>query len=136
MPGRGVFCCGYHANGAALAPKGYLTGSEWNWGKVFIDYVNNMRAGKELTHLVRGGLKDGIVKLSPYGPAVSPETKGLADAAKSSAMKGELVIFKGPLKDNTGKTVIEAGKSEIQTDPVLESMNYLVEGVVGSAGGK
>jgi simple sugar transport system substrate-binding protein len=131
---RGVFSCGYHANGAALAPKGYLTGSEWNWSKVFIDYVNAMRSGKELTHLVRGGLKDGIVKLSPYGVAVSDETKGLADAAKAAAMKGDLVIFKGPLKDNTGKVVIEAGKSSIQTDPALEAMNYLVEGVVGSAG--
>jgi len=133
---RGVFSCGYHANGAALAPKGYLTGSEWNWSKVFIDYVNNMRSGKELTHLVRGGLKDGLVKVSPYGPAVSDETKSLAEAAKSSAMKGELVIFKGPMKDNTGKVIMEAGKSSIQTDPVLESMNYLVEGVIGSAGGK
>jgi len=133
---RGVFSCGYHANGSALAPKGYLTGSEWNWSKVFIDYVNNMRAGKELTHLVRGGLKDGIVKISPFGPAVSDDAKKLADSAKDSAMKGELIIFKGPIKDNSGKVVIDAGKSLIQTDPTLESMNYLVEGVVGSAGGK
>ena len=133
---RGVMCCGYHANGSALAPKGYLTGSEWNWSKVFIDYVNNMRDGKELTHLVRGGLKDGIVKVSPYGPMVTSETKALADAAKASAMKGELIIFKGPMKDNTGKMVMDAGKSSIQTDPSLEGMNYLVEGVIGSAGGK
>jgi simple sugar transport system substrate-binding protein len=133
---RGIYCCGYHANGSALAPKGYLTGSEWNWSKVFIDYVNNMRAGKPLDHLVRGGLKDGIVKVSPYGPAVSEETKKIADAAKDSAMQGHLVIFKGPMKDNTGKTVIPEGTSMVQTDPVLESMNYLVEGVIGSPGGK
>jgi simple sugar transport system substrate-binding protein len=133
---RGAFSCGYHANGMALAPKGYLTGSEWNWSKVFTDYVNNMRAGKELTHLVRGGLKEGVVKVSPYGPAVSSETRALADAAKASAMKGELIIFKGPLKDNTGKEIMAAGKSSIQTDPTLEGMNYLVEGVIGSAGGK
>src|SRR6266481_1790406 len=31
---RGVFVTGYHANQSALAPKGYLTGAEWNWGKV------------------------------------------------------------------------------------------------------
>ena len=43
------------------------------------------------------------------------------------------MIFKGPLKDNTGKTVIEAGKEFVQTDPVLESMDYLVAGVIGSA---
>jgi basic membrane protein A len=133
---RGIYCCGYHADGSALAPKGYLTGSEWNWSKVFIDYVNDIREGKQWPHLVRGGLKDGIVKMSPYGVAVSDDTKKLADAAKDSAMKGELVIFKGPLMDNTGKTVIADGTAMVQTDPTLEGMNYLVEGVVGSAGGK
>lgn len=133
---RGVMCCGYHANGAALAPRGYLTGSEWNWATVFKNYIDEIRDGKPFPHLVRGGLKDGIVKLSAYGPAVSDETKALADAAKDKAMKGELVIFKGPLKDNAGKTIFEAGKESIQTDPALESMNYLVEGVIGNAGGK
>src|SRR5215468_8044330 len=28
---RGIFVCGYHADQSALAPKGYLTGAEWNW---------------------------------------------------------------------------------------------------------
>ena len=32
---RGIFVCGYHASQAALAPKGYLTGAEWNWEKVY-----------------------------------------------------------------------------------------------------
>jgi simple sugar transport system substrate-binding protein len=36
------------------------------------------------------------------------------------------------LKDNTGKEVIAAGVSQGQTDIVLESMSYLVEGVVGA----
>jgi len=133
---RGVFSCGYHADGSKLAPKGYLTGSEWVWSKVYTDYIETIRAGKEITHLVRGGIKDGIVKNSPYGAAVSEETKKLADAAKASALKGELVIFKGPIKDNTGKVVIEEGVSMIQTDPKLEAMNYLVEGVIGTPGGK
>jgi basic membrane protein A len=42
-------------------------------------------------------------------------------------------IFKGELKDNTGKVVIPKGSTMIQTDPALEGMNYLVEGVIGKA---
>jgi len=133
---RGIYSCGFHANGSALAPKGYLTGSEWNWGTLYKDYIDDIRAGKDWPHSYRGGLKDGIVKNSPYGPAVSDDTKKLADAAKDGFLKGDLVIFKGPLKDNTGKIVIEEGKSQVQTAPELEGMNYLVEGVVGSPGGK
>ena len=65
---RGIYSCGYHANGSALAPSGYLTGAEWNWATVYTNYVTSMKEGKPLPGLVRGGLKDGFVKTSPYGP--------------------------------------------------------------------
>ena len=35
-----VYCCGYHASQAALAPTAYLTGAEWNWAtpyKILVD---------------------------------------------------------------------------------------------------
>ena len=128
---RGVFVSGYHANQATLAPKGYLTGAEWNWGKIYTDYVGWVREGKSYPHLLRGGLKEGFVKLSPYGAAVSPDAKVKADDAKAKLTEGTLVIYKGPIKDNTGKVVIPEGTSRPQRDIELEKMNYLVEGVVG-----
>ena len=112
---RGVFVTGYHANQSALAPKGYLTGAEWNWGKVYTDYVTMLQAGKPYPHLLRGGLKEGFVKVSPYGKAVSAATKKKADAAKAKFMAGTMVIYKGPLKDNTGKVVI-AGRHRGEAD--------------------
>jgi basic membrane protein A len=132
---RGVFSCGYHVNQATLAPKGYLTGAEWNWAKVYTDYVAAVRDGKPWEHLVRGGLKEGIVKTSAYGPAVSDSAKAAADAAKAKLMTGTFVIFQGPLKDNKGTVVIPDGVSRPQRDVELEKMNYLVEGVSGSTGG-
>jgi basic membrane protein A and related proteins len=128
---RGAMVTGYHANQAALAPKGYLTGAEWNWGKVYTDYLNLLQAKKPYPHLLRGGLKEGFVKVSPYGKAVSAETKKKADAAKAKFMAGTMVIYKGPLKDNGGKVVVAAGAEQKQTDIALESMDYLVEGVIG-----
>ena len=129
---RGIYSCGYHASQAALAPKGYLTGAEWNWAKVYGDYVALVRAGKPVPHLVRGGLKEGLVICSPYGPAVSDAAKADAEAAKAKFLDGSMVIYKGPIKDNTGKEVIAAGVSMGQTDIALESMGYLVEGVIGA----
>jgi len=128
---RGIFSCGYHANQSALAPKGYLTGAEWNWLTVYEQHVKDALSGAPFKNFVRGGFKEGFVKMSPYGRPVSDAGKKKADATKAAMMKGDFVIFKGPLKDNTGKEVIPAGKAMIQTDPVLEQMNYLVEGVVG-----
>jgi basic membrane protein A len=128
---RGIFSSGYHANQSALAPKGYLTGAEWNWAKIYTDYVTWVRDGKTYPHLLRGGLKDGFVKLSPYGPAVSEEAKKKAEEAKAHLIDGTLVIYKGPVKDNKGKVTIAAGVDRPQTDIELEKMDYLVDGVVG-----
>jgi simple sugar transport system substrate-binding protein len=128
---RGVYVTGYHANQSALAPKGYLTGAEWNWGKVYTDYIEMLQSGKTPPHLLRGGLKEGFVKVSPYGPAVSAAAKKKADEAKAKFMAGKMVVYKGPLKDNMGNVVIAAGEEQKQTDIKLESMSYLVEGVVG-----
>jgi basic membrane protein A and related proteins len=129
---RGIFSTGYHASQAALAPKGYLTGAEWNWETVYKDYVNKLQKGEAWEHLVRGGFKEGFIKMSPYGAAVSEEAKKKADEAKAKFMDGSMVIYSGPLKDNAGKEIIAAGAKLAQRDIALESMNYLVDGVKGS----
>lgn len=129
---RGIMTCGYHANQARLAPKGYLTGAEWNWAKVYTDFVKAQMAGQKIANLVRGGLKEGIVKPSPYGALVGDKARKHADDVKAKLTAGSYVIFKGPLKDNKGNTVIAAGKEHGQTDITLEKMDWLAEGVIGS----
>lgn len=131
---RGVFVAGYHADQSVLAPKGYLTGAEWNWGKIYTNFVETVKAGGKPGNFVRGGMKDGFVKMSPWGAALSAEAKAKLDEVKALILKGDYLIFKGPLMDNAGATVIPAGTNLLQTDPVLESMGYLVKGVVGSTG--
>jgi len=133
---RGVFTSGYHANQASLAPKGYLTGAEWDWTKVYTDYAKMIQEGKTLMnggipHLLRGGYKDGFVKISAFGSAVSDAAKKDAESARDKMQAGSLVIYKSGLKDNTGKTVVPAGKDYRTTAIELESMNWLVDGVVG-----
>ena len=128
---RGIYTCGYHADQSSLAPKGYLTGAEWNWLTPYTTHVKDAMAGKPLDHFMRGGLKEGFVKTSPYGKAVSAAARKTADDVKAKMMKDEFIIFKGELKDNTGKVVIPAGSVYKQQDIVLEQMNYLVAGVVG-----
>ena len=128
---RGIFVCGYHANQATLAPKGYLTGAEWNWLTPYTLHVQGAQAGKPMVNFLRGGLKDGYVKSSAYGKAVAEAARKNADSVKAGMRKGDFVIFKGPIKDNTGKTVVDKGVAQKQPDVVLEQMNYLVEGVIG-----
>src|SRR6266436_5787308 len=128
---RGIYVCGYHANQSALAPKGYLTGAEWNWITPYTTHVKDAMAGKPMVNFLRGGLKEEFVKTSAYGKPAPESARKNADAIKAQMVKGAYVIFKGPLKDNTGKTVMDTGVAHQQTDVVLEQMNYLVEGIIG-----
>jgi len=131
---RGIYTCGYHASQARLAPKGYLTGAEWNWITVYNEFVGDATAGKPLPNFVRGGLAENFVKMSDYGPALSEAGRKNVDTVKAEILKGGFTVFKGPLKDNKGNTVIAAGTAYPETAIQLESTNYLVEGIVGSIG--
>jgi len=130
---RGAFTCGYHASQAKLAPKGYLTGAEWNWITPYTDLVKAAQSGKPHINFLRGGLKEGFVKMSAYGPAATPAARKMADDIKAKMIKGGFAIFKGGLKDNKGNVVVT--KDLLQTDLELEKMNYLVAGVVGQIPG-
>jgi len=129
---RGAMVCGYHVNQSPLAPKAYLTGAEWNWEALYPKFVKMIAAGEAIPNFYRGGLKEGVVKVAPYGPKVSEAARKQADDVKAKLTAGSYVIFKGPIKDNKGNTVIGAGVERGQTDAALEEMNYLVEGVIGS----
>ena len=128
---RGRMVCGYHASQAKLAPNAYLTGAEWNWLTAYKQFLDAARTGKPHPNFVRGGLKDGFVKTSPYGAMVGQGARKNAEDIRAKMMAGSFDIFAGELKDNAGKVVIAKGTTLKQTDVALEGMNYLVEGVVG-----
>lgn len=128
---RGIYVCGYHFDGAALYPKGFLTGSAWNWAPIYKELVTDAMQGKTFPHSIMEGFRDGVVKLDPFGPAVSTKAKKATLAVKKEFMAGKFQIFKGPLYSNTGKLVIPAGVVYHDNAPKLDGMNYLVKGVIG-----
>ena len=68
--------------------------------------------------------------MSPYGSMVTDVAKKQAEDIKAKMLAGTFDLFAGGLKSNKGAVVVP--KTLKQTDPALEGMNYLVEGVIGS----
>ena len=94
--------------------------------------IDTLMAGEALPNFMRGGLADGFVKMCPLGPGVSEAARKQFDATLAEMMKGGFAVIKGPLKDNKGDVVVTEGQSFPETAIELESMDYLVEGVIGA----
>lgn len=133
----GAYTVGYHADASSLAPKGWLTGSQWAWAPLYEDIVQTALDGKftgsKYNANYRVGLQTGTNPFvqSPFGPSVSDQTKSdIAAALDKLKVKGASV-FTGPLKDQKGTVQVPAGTALQYGDPGIEGMNWFVEGVVG-----
>jgi simple sugar transport system substrate-binding protein/basic membrane protein A len=134
----GAFTVGYHADASSLAPKGWLTGSEWNWGPLYTDIVQTALDGKFTGSKYNGNYRVGLQTgtnpfvQSKFGPSVTSQTQAdIAADLKKLEAKGASV-FTGPIVDQSGKTVVPAGTALQYGDPAIEGMNWFVQGVVGT----
>ena len=129
--GRGAKTCGHAFDQAPLAPKGYITGAEYDWSGMFETFVEILQQGGTLPNFVTGGYDKGYVLSSPFGAGATPAAISAATTAMQ-AMKGNDPIFVGPIKDNDGKIVVPAGTIYGPYAAELQQTSYLIDGVVGS----
>jgi basic membrane protein A and related proteins len=131
--GAGIPWVGYDSNAKKFAPTSWLTAAVYDWSGYYVKRVKAAMNGTWKTGFYYGSIKDGLVKLAPFGPKVSKSTKALIAKKKAGLVKGTFYEFAGPLKDQSGKVRVPAGKRMTVKD--LYAMDWLVQGVVGSAKG-
>ena len=128
---KGVYSIGYNTDMAKLAPKSHLCAAVWNWTPFYKDVVAKVRAGAwKGDSSVWPGIETGIVDISPFGAMVPQNVRDAVLARKAEIVKGDYVVFKGPVNDQAGKNRVPAGVTPADQD--LLSMDWFVEGVVGS----
>ena len=127
---RGVYGIGYDMDMTKAAPKAELTAAIWNWGPYYVNAIQQILDGKWKSGAYWGGMKDKVVDIAPYGPAVSEDTKKVTDAAKAKILDGSLQVFAGPIKDQSGAVKVPAGKT--MSDEDLLKFDWFVEGVDGT----
>jgi basic membrane protein A len=134
---KGANTVGYHYDAQSLAPKGWLTGSDWNWGPLYTAMVKNIAAGQFTggpfnTNYTLGFDSTAIASpmvLAPFGPSVTPATQQLVGTAKQKILGGRSP-FTGPIYDQSGKMQVADGQTA--TADELTKLSYLVKGVVGT----
>ncbi|MCX5976706.1 MAG: BMP family ABC transporter substrate-binding protein [Coprothermobacterota bacterium] len=128
----GKYGVGYDSDMAKFAPKAVITCPVWNWGTYYVDAVKKIMAGAWTTNQYWGGMKDGMVSLTPLANFVPADVKALVEAKKAEIMAGTFDIFSifaGPLNDQTGAVKVAAGV-KMTGDEILNMM-WFVEGVNG-----
>jgi basic membrane protein A len=127
---KGVYGFGWDSDMSKFAPKAHLTASTNNWGGYYIDTTKAVLAGTWKSNEVHGGLKEGMVKMSPLNPVVSADAAKAFEAKKAALAAGTFNPFMGPIKDQSGAIKYPAGTAVPAKD--LASMNFYVQGVEGA----
>jgi simple sugar transport system substrate-binding protein len=131
---RGIMSCGYHTDVSELAPKGFLTGAEWNWA-AGAQFVKAWQTGDRYPNVLRGGFREDMVAISPFGKSVPEKVRQAGLKAKQGFTDDTLKLYRGPLKDNEGNVVLKDGEVIANNDNKFKlGVKFLVEGAVGRTG--
>ncbi len=127
---RGKYGISYNSPMMQFAPRAVLTGPVWNWGPYYVKRVKAAMDGTWKSGQYWGPMADGVVDLAPFNKVVPADVVKLVAATKRDMMRGKLHPFAGPVKDNTGKIIVPAGKT--LSDQEMLRFNWFVEGVEGT----
>ncbi|AXA93331.1 BMP family ABC transporter substrate-binding protein [Massilia sp. YMA4] len=126
---KGKYAFGWDSDMQRFAPKAHLTASTNQWGDFYTKTAQAVMAGTWKTGETRGGLQEGMVKMSPLNPVVPADAAKVFEEKKTALASGKMRPFQGPLKDQSGAVKVPAG-SELPLKDLL-SMNWYVQGVEG-----
>ena len=137
----GVYGFGQSSDMKAFAPKAQLFSSANNWGPYYIEKIQQLMDGKWNTgegpdHWagnVWAGMAQDYLVLSTF-ENMSADVAAAAAKAAADIKSGKNKIFTGPIKDNTGKERVPAGKT-LNDGELFTTLDYYVDGVKGKIPG-
>jgi basic membrane protein A len=125
-----VYSVGMETDLSKMAPKGWLVAQTWNWGPLYARIAQAVIAHQWHAENSIYSSKDGYVGISPFGKVVPDSLQKEAKAIEQKIESGKVVVFQGPIKDQSGTVRIAA--SSHADDQDLAEMNWLVSGVSGT----
>ena len=125
-----VYAVAYHSDMSKYGPDAQITAVTHVWDEYYTHVAQTVLDGTWKPDHVWGGIKDGMIKMGPFGNAVPQDVRDLEKKAEAEIAAGKLNPFTGPMKDNQGKLRLTVGQTI--TDDALSKMNYYVEGVEGT----
>jgi len=127
---KGVYAFGWNSDMSKFAPKAQLTAAVNDWSGFYIDTVKAVMAGTWKPAQVRGGLKEGMVRMTVLNPAVPPDAAKAYEEKRKALTAGKISPFQGPIKDQSGAVRVAAG-AELPEAKLL-AIDFYVQGIDGT----
>jgi basic membrane protein A len=127
---KGVLALGYQVDQSEFAPEYLMTSMLYHWGPVYVELTEMIQNGNWESGEYWYGLAEEAVGIGPYGPKVTDEMKANVEEAQERIISGELEIFEGPIRDQSGELRVPEGEA-LTLDELL-AIDWLVEGIEGT----
>ena len=125
----GKHAFGWDSDMTRYGPHAHLGSAVIDWSPYYKKAVKDVLDGTWKTDQVWWGVKEGAIDLTSVSASVPEPIKQKLDAVKKGLKDGTFAIWKGPIVDQGGKTLLKAG--EIADDKFLHGINFYVKGVRG-----
>ncbi|MBC3869485.1 BMP family ABC transporter substrate-binding protein [Undibacterium oligocarboniphilum] len=130
---KGVLAFGWDSDMTKFGPKAHVAASTIDWSGYYIKRVGEVMDGSWKSGSTWWGLKENMIDLKSFNTTLSDDVKKLIAERRQGVIDGTAPIWKGPIRDNTGKEVL--GKDAVADDKFLHEIKFYVEGVEGKIPG-
>ncbi|MFZ6645689.1 BMP family ABC transporter substrate-binding protein [Undibacterium sp. TJN25] len=130
---KGVYAFGWDSDMSKFGDKAHAAASVIDWSVYYNKRVGEALAGTWKSDTTWWGLKEGMIDLKAFNASLSEDIKKSIANKRQGVIDGSAPIWKGPIKDNTGKEVLP--KDKVADDKFLHDINFYVEGVEGKVPG-
>lgn len=126
---KGVWAIGYASDVRKYAPTRLLTSMILDWSGIYVQDARDVLAGAWKPQARWYGLKEGVVRLTPYAESMGAEARAMLLKSEAALKAGTLQPFAGEIRDQAGTVRVPAGTVLAQND--VRSINWLVAGMQG-----
>jgi simple sugar transport system substrate-binding protein len=126
---NGKYAFGWDSDMSAFAPKAHLGSAALDWSGYYVKATSDVLGKTWKSENTKWGIKEGLTTFVKVNEAIPPAAKAKVEEAKAFLVANPGAVFRGPIKDSTGKEVLAAGA--VGDDKFKGEMNFYVEGVEG-----
>jgi basic membrane protein A len=126
----GVWGIGFNGDMSAYAPGAVLTSVVLRWGAYYVHLVQSVIDGTFTTAPYFGGIKEGMVDITPLSPGLTTaEMNAAVEKARRSISEGKFNVFDGELETIEGG-IIGSKDSTLPDSEIIGNIHWYYRNVV------